>query len=268
MYSLRKLRFVVALVAAMLLSGMAIAQANSSKPAVSEQHDVFASVHESLSDAADRTLAVALADRTWMQTREVTSLSDGPSADVAIGDRVARIRAAVERVDRLRPTIEPILHEEGVPTELSAVVLVESGGLPMVYSPKGARGIWQFMPDTARRYGLVISAVRDDRLDLTRSTHAAGRYLRDLYQQFGDWQLVFAAYNAGEGAVERALGRVGQHDFTALQHALPQETRNYVPAVLQAMSVLGSSGPVPMALRSKIKRSGRILFASASELCE
>ncbi|MGE5109216.1 MAG: lytic transglycosylase domain-containing protein [Acidobacteriaceae bacterium] len=267
MNSLRKFRPVVTIVAAMLFSGMTIAQVNSSEPAVSEQHDVFTSVHESLSDAADRTLAVALADKPWMQPTEVTPLRDGRSEKVAIGDSVARVRAAVERVNQLRPTIEPILRQEGVPVDVSAVVLVESGGLPMAYSPKGARGIWQFMPDTARRYGLVVSAERDDRIDITLSTHAAARYLRDLYQQFGDWQLAFAAYNAGEGAVERALGRVGQHDFTVVRHALPQETRNYVPAVLQAMSALGDSGALSV-FRSKTKTGGRILFASASELGE
>jgi hypothetical protein len=73
-------------------------------------------------------------------------------------DPAARVRAAIKRVDQLRPIIEPILREESVPPELSAVVLVESGGSITALSPKGARGVWQFMPDTARRYGLVVPA--------------------------------------------------------------------------------------------------------------
>ena len=94
------------------------------------------------------------------------------------------------------------------------------------------------MPDTARRYGLAVSSERDERLDVAKSTRAAARYLRDLYLQFGDWRLAFAAYSAGEQAVGQAINRIGERDFTALQTALPQETRYYVPAVLAAMKRL------------------------------
>ena len=88
-------------------------------------------------------------------------------------------RAAI-RVRRLLPAIVPILRQEQVPAEFGAMVLVESGGLPAALSPKGARGLWQLMPATARRYGLVVRAEQDDRLDLEKSTRAAARYLRDL----------------------------------------------------------------------------------------
>ncbi len=220
---------------AFLFSGVVWAQFDQSRPAASAQQDVFASWHERLSDAADRTLAVALADRAWMKMPEAgtASISRLPG-DAA--DPVIRLRAALDRVQQLRPAIEPILREEGIPAELSAVVLVESGGLTTALSPKGARGVWQFMPETARRYGLAVSAGRDERLDVTKSTHAAARYLRDLYLQFGDWQLALAAYNAGEQAVGLAISRVGQRKFSAIQAALPSETRNYVPAVLAAIS--------------------------------
>jgi membrane-bound lytic murein transglycosylase D len=145
-------------------------------------------------------------------------------------------------VQQLRPVIEPILREERVPTELAAVVLVESGGQQNALSPKGARGLWQFMPDTARRYGLAVSRDRDERLDIQRSTRAAARYLRDLHQQFGDWQLAFAAYNAGGDLVQRAIERKHTSDFTLLssQGALPLETRRYVPAVIDAMQKVGN----------------------------
>src|SRR6266542_2603343 len=110
--------------------------------------DVFASTREALSDAADRSLATALSQQSWMKGSEAPTGKHGNQA--ASSTPVRRVQAAIERVNRLRPTIEPILRQEGVPTQLSAVVLVESGGLAAALSPKGARGVWQFMQDTAR----------------------------------------------------------------------------------------------------------------------
>jgi len=225
-------------VVAILLSSTGWTQ--TIEPIEASQQDRFIQWHESLSSAADRALAAALADKPWMKD---------PKTPAAVADRtpngttdlVKQLHAGIQRVERLRPIIEPILHHEGVPTELSAVILVESGGQPTALSEKGARGIWQFMPDTARRYGLTVSADQDERVDVVKSTQAAAHYLRDLYQQFGDWQLAFAAYNAGEQAVGQAMGRVGRRDFHAIQGALPRETRDYVPAVLNAMAVLGST---------------------------
>jgi membrane-bound lytic murein transglycosylase D len=149
-------------------------------------------------------------------------------------------------VQALRPTIEPILREEGIPLQMAAVILVESGGRTTALSRKGARGLWQIMPETARRYGLLVSGRVDERLDPYKSTRAAARYLRDLHAQFDDWQLALAAYNAGEEAVERAIGRTSGRDFHSLARAgtLPLETQNYVPAVLSAMRTIEGAGSV------------------------
>ncbi len=218
-----------------LLSGRALSQADQVKPA---RQDVFAVVHENLNDAADRVLAASLADKTWMKASD-SETGTVNSASTGAGP-VGRLRAAVERVNNLRPIIEPILGEEGIPAQLSAVVLVESGGLTTALSSKGARGVWQFMPDTARRYGLVVNGPHDDRTDVEKSTRAAAHYLRDLYRQFGDWSLALAAYNAGELAVRAAMDRSGFREFGSIRNGklLPSETRNYVPAVATAISRL------------------------------
>ena len=138
-----------------------------------------------------------------------------------------------------------ILREQGLPTSLVSVVAVESGFNPLALSPKGARGLWQLMPATARRFGLVVSGIRDERTDPVRSTFAAAQYLKRLYAQFGSWPLALAAYNAGEGRVQRSLESSGASDFQTLsrESALPAETLRYVPAVLGRLGgTLGSPG--------------------------
>ena len=153
--------------------------------------------------------------------------------------QISQLEKSMERLRALRPVLEPILREEGIPPEVLSVVLVESGAVLTAVSPKGARGIWQFMPETARRYGLAVTKDRDERLDIYKSTRAAARYLRELYALFGDWSLVFAAYNAGEQTVQRAIDRSGATDFFKLNSLLPIETRSYVPAVWAALARLG-----------------------------
>lgn len=131
---------------------------------------------------------------------------------------------------------------EGVPAELLAVGWVESRFNPAALSPKGARGAWQFMPETARRYGLQVGDGRDDRTDLALSTRAAARHLADLYRQFGDWPLALAAYNAGADRVEASIVRGRTRDFWKLRPWLPAETQLYVPAVLDSMRPVFAQG--------------------------
>ncbi|MDQ2947518.1 MAG: lytic transglycosylase domain-containing protein [Acidobacteriota bacterium] len=145
-------------------------------------------------------------------------------------------RLAAGGAMRLPSMIDILLRQHGLSTRLAGIVKVESGFNPVALSPKGALGMWQLMPDTARRYGLAVNAHQDDRLDTLKSTAAAASYLRDLYRRFQNWPLVLAAYNAGEDRVQQAIDRVGTRDFWTLsrERALPEETRRYVPKVLSA----------------------------------
>jgi membrane-bound lytic murein transglycosylase D len=95
-------------------------------------------------------------------------------------------------------------------------------------SKVGAAGPWQLMPATARILGLKINSRHDERKDYYKSTRAAARYLKDLHEEFGDWLLVFAAYNSGEGTVNSAIKQSGSRNFWTLRRYLPEETREYV----------------------------------------
>jgi membrane-bound lytic murein transglycosylase B len=234
--------------------------------------DDFAAYRQALDNAADSALANVVREAAASsQMAEVASKTTAPPdakalhqfADQYWNGNDEAVRRAVARVTELRPVLTPILHEEGIPDEIAALVLVESAGQPTALSPKGARGIWQFMPDTARRYGLAVTANVDERIEVVKSTRAAARYLHDLYQAFGDWQLAFAAYNAGERAVERAVARTGHSDFLRIDRALPEETRNYVPAVMRAMELLGTNKQEVLPLvRSGKSPVQSVLYAS------
>ena len=242
-----------------------------SVPAASVGDD-FAAYRQALDSAADSALANVMREAAASsQIAEVAARTAAPPDAKALHQFAERywngndeaVRRAVARVTELRPVVTPILQEEGIPDDMVALVLVESAGEPTALSPKGARGIWQFMPDTARRYGLAVTANVDERVEVVKSTVAAARYLHDLLQRFGDWQLAFAAYNAGEQAVERAVSRTGHGDFLRIDRALPEETRNYVPAVMRAMELLGSNKQEV----SPLVRSGKspvrsVLYAS------
>jgi hypothetical protein len=158
-------------------------------------------------------------------------------------------RAARGVLDAVRtapavPRLMAILAEEGVPAEMVAVPVVESGLRPHVRGRHGERGIWQIRPATARRLGLRVGAGRDDRLHLERSTRAAARHLARLHRRYGTWPLALAAYNAGEGRVDRALDRHPQAAFWELveRRALPARSRSYVPKVLAAIELVATPG--------------------------
>jgi membrane-bound lytic murein transglycosylase D len=135
------------------------------------------------------------------------------------------------RSGKYMPMIAKVLHDEGLPEELAYLALIESAFLPHSTSPQGAAGLWQFVPSTARLYGLRIDSWVDERRDPEKSTRAAAAYLKELHGFFGRWQLATAAYNAGQGAIDRAMQRSGAKDFWTLSQKaqLSEETRNFVP---------------------------------------
>lgn len=124
--------------------------------------------------------------------------------------------------------IDRILVQYGLPRELKYLAVIESDLKTTALSSKGARGPWQFMPYTAKGYGLVVNQNEDDRIDYFKSTNAAAKYLLSLYKDLKDWLLVIAAYNGGEGRVYNAIKKSGSHNFWDLQYDLPEESRNHV----------------------------------------
>lgn len=124
--------------------------------------------------------------------------------------------------------IDNIFTQYGLPRELKYLAVIESNLNSGATSWVGAGGPWQFMPYTARDYGLVVTDTYDERRDYIKSTHAAARYLLNLYKQMHDWLLVIAAYNGGPGRVYDAMKKSGSRNFWALQYYLPEESRNHV----------------------------------------
>lgn len=157
-------------------------------------------------------------------------------------------QSALQRMPDYRPAIEQRLAEHGMPASLVAVALVESGfrnsiGLPteptLAPGMRGA-GIWMFVPATARRYGLLVQASNgiDERLDASKETDAAIAYLKDLYEQFGDWHLAIAAYNQGEHQVARAISKTGVRDAFAL--AKRGDLSDYLATVMAGVVIVAN----------------------------
>ena len=156
----------------------------------------------------------------------------------------------LRRARRYLPVALEGMQRQGLPAELACLPLVESAFEPRCVSSAGAAGLWQLMPQTARRFGLTVSKEKDERFDVEKSTAAAARYLAYLHGLFRDWPLALAAYNCGEGAMQKAVRRYGdsleeitrkcRNDDPAAQ-ALREETLRFVPQFAAAVLVLGKS---------------------------
>ncbi|MGB4845991.1 MAG: lytic transglycosylase domain-containing protein [Ferruginibacter sp.] len=144
--------------------------------------------------------------------------------------------------------IDNILSQYGLPRELKYLAVIESNLSTRATSWVGAGGPWQFMPYTARDYGLVVNNVLDERRDYYKSTHAAARYLLTLYGQMKDWLLVIAAYNGGPGRVYSAIKKSGSRNFWNLQYYLPAESRNHVKKFIATHYIMEGTGGVTTAV--------------------
>ena len=152
---------------------------------------------------------------------------------------VKRSPKQVARMSRMSeyyfPIFEEALARYDLPYELKYVPIIESALNPTARSYVGAAGLWQFMPGTAKLFGLEVNSLVDERMDPVKATDAACRFMRSMYAIYGDWNLVIAAYNCGAGNVNKAIRRAGgKRDFWSIYPYLPRETRNYVPIFIAA----------------------------------
>lgn len=157
-------------------------------------------------------------------------------------DRVLASRKPPKRAEEYVPLFRRAFNQMGIPAELIWISEVESSMNPEAKSPVGALGPFQFMPETAKRFGLSLESP-DERTDPKKSAVAAALYLRILYSQFQSWPLAIAAYNAGEGRVSRALAKMKATTFEDVSCILPAETRMYVPKVLATVALRESIEP-------------------------
>lgn len=149
------------------------------------------------------------------------------------------IQTSLIRSAKYKDLIDKALDEQKLPKGLAYLPVIESAYMPTLTSRAGAHGIWQFMPETAREYGLRVDWWVDERADPERSTRAAAAYLKDLHRMFDDWALALAAYNCGPGRVKRTLNEAGASTFWELldNGYLPKETRGYVPTFFATLLI-------------------------------
>lgn len=159
------------------------------------------------------------------------------------GRKRADFARFLERMGHYQPMISAKLAERGMPQDLIYLAMIESGFDPKAYSHAHASGLWQFISETGRRYGLEVNRAVDERNDPVKATDAALSYLEDLHRQFGSWYLAAAAYNSGEGRVARimrqATGSVrgDEYSYYRIRSRLPRETRDYVPLMVAAARI-------------------------------
>jgi membrane-bound lytic murein transglycosylase D len=155
------------------------------------------------------------------------------------GERRDVVDTWLTRAGRYLDMIRSVLRRNGLPEDLAFTAMIESGFNPLAVSRAGAKGLWQFMAETARRYGLRVDQWVDERLDPEKATGAAAAYFRDLHGIFGSWTLAQAAYNAGEMKVVKALRASGSKDFWPLTRTslLKRETKDFVPQIQAAVMI-------------------------------
>lgn len=153
------------------------------------------------------------------------------------------------KAEKWFPIIEPILKKYGIPSDFKYMPLVESG-LDSGTSSKGAAGYWQFMPQTARDFGLKVNSGIDERHNIQKSTVAAAKYLKSLYKEFGSWTLAAAAYNIGEGSLKRHIDKQNQDNYFKMK--LNRETASYVYKLISMKEII--ENPTRYGYTSRVSR--------------
>jgi membrane-bound lytic murein transglycosylase D len=222
---------------AALKDGEAFAEQRAEPAPIDEANDVTFPVDPTIKAVAEAELRQTHSDLPLVMNDRVASFINYFSTKGH-----GTIANALIRSGRYREMISRIFKEEGVPQDLIYLAQAESGFHPLALSRAGARGMWQFMASRGTGYGLERNFWVDERQDPEKSTRAAARHLRDLYNDFGDWYLAMAAYNSGPGTVQRAVQRTGYADFWQLyeRNVIPGETRNYVPIIV-AMTIMAKN---------------------------
>lgn len=197
-------------------------------------------------DALAQVLAMEEVD-VWARIRKGFGIPDLDNPLVAnhvlwYSSRPDYIQRTTTRASRYLFHVVQELEKRDMPTELALLPFIESAFNPQALSSAKAAGMWQFIPSTGRAYNLTQSMFMDERRSVLASTDAALTYLQKLYGMFGDWQLALAAYNWGEGSVQRAINKARaagrQTDFNGLSRYMPQETRNYVPKLQAVKNII------------------------------
>jgi membrane-bound lytic murein transglycosylase D len=179
---------------------------------------------------------------------EFNSVQLNPRAINFVQDYMAKHKKGLEKMKGWgRPyfdMIDAVLNLHGLPRELKYLAVIESYLKTYAVSWVGAVGPWQFMPATARRMGLKVNEYVDERTDYYKSTHAAARYLNELYKIYNDWLLVIAAYNGGPGNVDAAIRKSKSRNFWDLQHYLPAESRDHVKKFIATHYIMEGDGGI------------------------
>lgn len=180
-----------------------------------------------------------------------------PRAISFVHDYILRHKKSLEKLkDWGRPyfdLMDAILTSHGIPKEMKYLAVIESHLKTYAVSWAGAVGPWQFMPATARRMGLKVNGYTDERTDYYKSTHAAARYLTELYKIYNDWLLVIAAYNGGPGNVNSAIRRNNSTDFWTLQNSLPSESRDHVKKFIATHYIMEGEGGITTLTKDETK---------------
>jgi membrane-bound lytic murein transglycosylase D len=183
-----------------------------------------------------------------------------PKAVKFVEDYVEKETANLMKIkDRSRPYFDmmsKVLAQRGLPVELKYLAVIESELKASATSWAGAVGPWQLMPETARLLGLKVNGKIDERKDFTKSTRAAAKYLAELYDIYGDWLLVIAAYNCGPGNVNIAIRKSGSRNFWDMQYHLPAESRNHVKKFIATHFIMEGDGGLTTLTKSETENLG------------